>query len=312
MSSNLESAQITLGPADLGSGLLLQAMLASLWRRKGLVARIVGAALALGVIAVLVMPPRYTTKAYIRGEFFAAPDTVAKDDQSTTAGAMNLELVRVIETQSRILLESHWLARRVAQQVGVERLYSLTRQNRFWPSLGGNEAENPEEKLDVAASRLLGALSVTSNPNTYLLEVSYRTGDPQLGELVTNAFMAELLRSAKLQTLSKQRAMAQDALAIQLAKFGDKHPSVVQARTRLAGTDELLKAQLNESWESVLQNAGENVTPATSSPSSSTTMVMSLMLLTGFVLSVGLALWLERNRWWWMYLDPSFRVTPSR
>ena len=159
---------------------------------------------------------------------------------------MNLELVRVIETQARLLMESHLLARRVVDQLGTERLQPLTRQHRFWQVLGGNEAKKPEDERDAVASRLLGGLSVTSNPNAYLVEISYSAGDPALGELVTNAFMAELLRSAKLQTLSKQRAMAQDALAIQLAKFGDKHPSVVQARMRLAGMDELVKAQLNE------------------------------------------------------------------
>ena len=85
MSSNLESGQIALGPPDADSLLPFEAMLASLWRRKGLVTAIVTAALALGVVAIVFMPPRYTAKAYIRGEFFAAPDTVAKDDQSTTA-----------------------------------------------------------------------------------------------------------------------------------------------------------------------------------------------------------------------------------
>jgi uncharacterized protein involved in exopolysaccharide biosynthesis len=309
MSSNLESAHIALSPADASSGPFLQAVFASLWRRRVLSAGIVCIALALGVAAVFVMPARYTAQAYVRGEFFAAPETVAKDDQSTTAAAMNLDLVRVIETQSRLLLESNLLVRRVVEQLGLERLQPVINQHRFWPAFG-SATKNPEDEVNIAAARLLRSLSVTSDPNAYLLAIQFRAGDPELAELITNAFVAELLRSARLQTLSRQRSMAQAALTIQLAKFGDKHPGVVQARMRFAATDELLKAQLDQGEEAILQAAGENVTRATSDPSSSAAFVIGLLLLLGVAISIGIALWLERARWVVM-LEPSFRTTPS-
>jgi uncharacterized protein involved in exopolysaccharide biosynthesis len=246
---------------------------------------IVAIALALGIIAILVMPHRYTGEAYIRGEFFAAPDTVAKDNATMTSGSLNLDLVRVIETQSQ-LLQSHLLARRVVQQLGLQRLRPLV----------SSAAKASEDEMDIAATRLLPGLSVTSDPRSYLITVRFTAADPELAELVTNAFVVELLRSAKLQTLFRQRSLAQDTLSIQLAKFGDKHPAVARARMQLAATDELVKEQLNEGQEAILQAAGEAVTRAISSPSSRKAWI-ALFLLGGLAMSVGAALWLERGRW---------------
>jgi uncharacterized protein involved in exopolysaccharide biosynthesis len=310
MSTTLDSVDGPLASVTIGSGQSLLAAVASIWRRKLLVLGIVATALALGIIAVGAMPARYKAQAYIRGEYFAAPDTVAKDAESTTAGSLSLDLVRVLETQSR-LLESRLLARRVVQQLGLERLKLLVSKRPLWPAtFFGSSVKAPRDEIDAAAARLLDGLSVTSDPRAYLLTVRYSAGEPELAELVTNAFVAELLRSAKLQTLFKQRSLAQATLSIQLAKFGEKHPSVAQARMRLAATEALLKEQLNEDPETILQAAGENVTRAVSAPSSFTYVIV-LLLLAGLAIGVGVALWLERGRWW-VILDPSLKPIPSR
>lgn len=291
MPSNLDSIQIE------PSHLILNAALASLWRRRMLLAGIAAAALALGLIAVLVTPARYTAKAYIRGDFFAAPETVAKDDETTTGAAMSLDLVRVIETQSQLLLESHRLARRVVQQIGLERLRPLASEHHLLPTgLFSSKAKPSGDEMDAVATKLLSNLSVTSDPRAYLLTVRYTAGDPELAELLANGFTAELLRSANLVALFKQRALEQDKLSTQLAKFGDKHPSVAQARMRVAATDQRIQEELSRSHETILQSAGENVTRAISSPSSRR-FVIGLFLLAGLAISVGVALWLERGRW---------------
>jgi uncharacterized protein involved in exopolysaccharide biosynthesis len=303
MSSNVESAHVASASVDARSGSFIQAVLASLWRRKALLVAIVAAALTLAVVTLFVLPARYTAQAYIRGEFFSAPDMVAKDEQSTTTGSMNLDLVRVIETQSQLLLESQPIARRVVQQIGLERLQPLVSKRRFWPAFGSTSKTQGDD-VDTAAARLSRGLAVISNPHTYLLVIQYRAGDPELAELVANAFVAELLRSTKMQALFKQRSLAEAALAIQRAKFGDKHPGMAQAKMRLATIDALLEEQLNKSQQAILQTAGENVTLATSNPSSPTIVVICLVLLAGLAISVAVALWLERDRWW-AHLQPS-------
>ena len=106
--------------------------------------------------------------------------------------------------------------------------------------------------------------------------------------------MAEFLRNSKLQMLSQQRA---EALSQELAKFGDKHPKLIDAKMRLVATDDLLKEQLNETPEVILKAAGENITKAISAPSSPIpAFVIGLLLLVGLVSSIAVGLWLERNQ----------------
>lgn len=293
MSSNLDSDHIQ------HSSPVLAAALVSLWRRRWLTAAIVAGVLAVGAVGVSLMPDRYMTEAYIKGEVFAAPDTVAKVDDSTTAESMGqLDLGRVIETQTRLLL-SHQLARRVVEQIGLERLRPLTSPRSLLPNaFFGGAAKTPKDAVGAAANRLLGGLSVENYPRAYLIAVRFSARDPELAKLIANSFVAELLRSANVQTLFRQRSLAQAALSIQLAKFGDKHPAVAQARMRLATTEELLKEQLTEAPDTIIQTAGENVTKAITASPVSRTFVIYLLLLCSLTIGIGVALWLERGNWW--------------
>jgi uncharacterized protein involved in exopolysaccharide biosynthesis len=299
MSRNAMSANIELATPHLSSGAPLQTALSSLWRRKLLVLVVTAAAFALGMLAVKTMPPRYAAEAYIRGEI-AASDTTNKEEENTNsgAGAMSMDLVRVIETQSR-LLQSHQVALRVVEELGLERLQPVISKRQWLPAALNDGGSTPANENDVAAAQLLHGLTVTSDPRAYLITVRYSAGDPQLAELIANVFVAELLRSTNLQTLSRQRSAAQTTLSKQLAKFGDKHPGVAQAKIRLAAFDALLKDQLSEKPEAILQDAGENVTPAIAASSGPKPLfVLGLLLFIGLSFGIGVALWLERRRWW--------------
>lgn len=284
MSSRLESAPLELASADIRSGEVLQSALASLWRRKLLVLAGAAIAIVLGFITVLVMPARYTAEAYIRGGFDAYY-AVTKEDDATRAGSISVDLVRVIETQSR-WLQTQELARRVVEQLGLERLK---------PEVG-ERANARGDKVGPAAVRLIRRLSVTSDSRAYLITVRYTTGDPELAVLITNAFVAEVLRSTRVQTLFQQRAYIQAKLSNQLARFGEKHPKVAELRTQLATMNDSLERQTSESPESILQTAGENVTKAVAAPSSPHPLrVIGLFLLFSLLISTGVALWLERD-----------------
>jgi uncharacterized protein involved in exopolysaccharide biosynthesis len=297
---SVDSVQIEPSSLDVGFGEALHAALASLWRRKLLVGAIVAIALALGIIAVFVIPPSYTPEAYIRGGFVAS-NAVAKDGEDSRRGGpfIGLDMMRVIETQSR-LLESHDLARRVVQQLGLEQLRPEVSERHWLPDKFYAGAANiREDQTDRAAATLLSRLSVKSDLlRTYLITVRYTGKDSALAVAITNAFVAEFLRSSKLQTLSQQRWSAETTLSRQLAKFGDKHPRVTQAKMQLAATDDLLKKQLSEAPEVLLQNAGENITKAIAVSSwPNPLLVISLLLLLGLVVGIAVALRLERSRW---------------
>jgi uncharacterized protein involved in exopolysaccharide biosynthesis len=304
MSSTLDLVQIESSPLepsslDVGFGEVLHAALASLWRRKLLVGAIVATALALGVIAVFVIPPSYTPEAYIRGGFVVS-NAIATDEGSTSvAPHVGLELTTVIETQSH-LLQTHDLARRVVQQLGLEKLQPEVSETHWLPDkFYGSAANIQEDQTDRTATRLSSRLSVTSDAvRGYSIRLRYTGADSALATVITNAFAAEFLRSSKLQTLSQQRSSAVATLSRQRAKFGDKHPRVTQTKMLLAALDDLFKEQLTEAPEALLQAAGENVTKATDAPSSPNPRVLiGLFLAIGVVVGLGVALWLERRRW---------------
>jgi uncharacterized protein involved in exopolysaccharide biosynthesis len=300
--SNLDYAHVAPASADYGSRLVVHAAL-GVWRHKRLMFGILAAALALGMIAVLVIPTRYTAEAHLSGEFLAA--NPATNEDKTPSIPISLDLSRVIETQSR-LLQSHQVALRVVQQIGLERLQPVVNKRPWLPDgLNDSTVKTQSELEAIAAATLLGGLSVRSDPRAYLLTVLYSAEDPELVVLITNAFVAELLRNAKLQDLSQKRAFAEAVLSQHLARFGDKHPRLVNVRMRLAVANDLLKEQLKASPEAILNAAGENVTKAISgTPRPRPAFVIGLLLLVGLVIGIGVALWLERDRWW----QPSFRV----
>jgi uncharacterized protein involved in exopolysaccharide biosynthesis len=299
MSSHLDSVQVEPYSLGIHSEELLYATIASLWRRKLLMVAIFVTALALGSIAALVMPERYTAEAYI---WFSASDpVVTNDDRSSDAPGISLVLERVIETHSR-LLQSDQLARRVVERLGLERLRPEVNEGSWLPAqFHGNATDVSGHQEDMAATRLLRGLSVNTDPRGYLIAVQYTAADSGLAALIVNAFVAESLRSRKLQTLSQQRSYAQAKLSKQLATLGNKHPKVAEARVQLAAADNLLEEELSKSSEEILQAAGPNVTLAqatTISSSPSPPFVIGLSLLIGLVVGLAVALWLERG-WWW-------------
>ena len=311
MSSNVDSIRIEHSSLDIRLGNVLLAAFASLWRRKLLTMAIVATALTLGIMTVFAMPAQYTAVSYIRG-VVGGSNTVIKDDINPSKGGpapigFGLDVGRVIETQTR-LLASDELAHRVVEQLGLERLRPELNENpSLLAKLFGHAANVPAKQ--VVATKILHSLSVTSDPRAYLITVRYTDRDRQLAVLITNAFVAEFLRSAKIQTLSQQRYFAQAILSKQLSRFGDKHPRVAEARLLLAATDDLLKEQLNQAPEAVLQAAGENVTEARAAvPSSPKSFVIGLFLLVGLCVGFGVALWLERDRWW---VASQYHVRPS-
>ena len=65
-------------------------------------AAIIASAVALGIIVIWVIPPRYTPTAFIRGGFVVS-NALASDEDSKSGAYVGLDLTRLIETQSRLL-----------------------------------------------------------------------------------------------------------------------------------------------------------------------------------------------------------------
>ena len=254
------------GDASLGSYYedRLRVILTGVWRHKLLVLATIAAALVIGITLALVMPKRYTAEASVR-EGFA--DAVTSYGKSGGGGVIALDASMLVETRSR-LLQSRWLARRVVERLGLERIRPAVSEGLFSSWLGAKfygEARAPGYPEDMAAKRLLSGLSVKTEPRVYQITVGYTAGDPELAALITNAFVVEFLQTARLQTLSQQRNLAQQALSEDLATLGAKHPKVVEEKMRLEAADAILKAQLSKNSEEIERTGGGSVSFAQAS-----------------------------------------------
>ena len=191
------------------------------------------------------MPERYSAAAYVRG-VVPGSNAMAKDDNDNAGATIGLDLGRVLETQTR-LLSSYQLAHRVIEQIGlIELRPELNEAPLPLIDIFSHSGNATEHKDDKAVAAVLRNLTVTSDPRAYLITVRYSDRDPQLAAVIADAFVAEFLRSVKLQALAQQRAAAQGALAKQLATFGPKHPKVGEAKARLASLDDLVTDELNK------------------------------------------------------------------
>jgi uncharacterized protein involved in exopolysaccharide biosynthesis len=296
MSGNLGSIGLQASAADVRSAGTLQTALSILWRRSFLIAAAAAVACALGVVVVSSMPERYSAAAYVRG-VVPGSNAMAKDDNDNPGATIGLDLGRVLETQTR-LLSSYQLAHRVIEQIGLIELRPELNEAPLPLIDIFSQSENAaEHKDDKAVAAVLRNLAVTSDPRAYLITVRYSDRDPQLAAVIADAFVAEFLRSVKLQALAQQRATAQGALAKQLATFGPKHPKVGEAKARLASLDDLITDELNKTPKTILQAAGENVTAAIASPANAKTpLVLAVFLVMGLGIGIAIAFWLERDQ----------------
>lgn len=247
------------GGTSLGSYYegVLRTTLANLWRRRVLVATFVAAAVVIGLAIAIAVPDRYTAEAYIGG--FTTGDN---------AGGATVDAAMLVETQAR-LIGSHQLARRVVDRIGLERVspaLSRDRLSSFWHSIFPQSSQRTSQEFqdDLAASKLLEGLLVKTEPRVYLITLQYTSGNPDLAALIVNTFVTEFLRSNKLQSLSQQRDLARLSLE-QLTTLGQKHPKVIDAKTRLQAADVLLTAEENKTNEEIKRSAGGNVTFAQAS-----------------------------------------------
>src|SRR5262249_16028453 len=160
------------------------------------------------------------------------------------------------------LLQSHQLARQVVERVGLKKLRPEVGEG-SWLKFYVQPADSPGRPEELAATKLLDRLSVTTDGRAYLITVRYKEArDPELATLIANAFVGEILRKTQLEILAQQRSSTQASLSKRLAKFGDKYPRVIEAKLQLVAIDHLPEKWQRETHDEILRAAGENVTLA--------------------------------------------------
>jgi uncharacterized protein involved in exopolysaccharide biosynthesis len=272
---------------------IVLATLATLWQRKLLIGTAIVVALLLGIIASLLIPPRYTANAFVRVAFVST-------DTASTTGGIAIDGALMVETRSRVF-KTHQVARRVVEKLGLQRLRPVVAQGLVGSMLQrlviGIEPA-PGYPEDLAATRLLRNLTIKTEPRVYLITVSYTASDPALAALIANAFVAESLRLYVLQGLNEQRTTAQAAVAELVAALGERHPSVARARGKLASVEALLEAEKFNTKREIetFTNDGVLAAQPVAVPSSpNPQLIIGIAMLLGLVAGIGIAILLDRR-----------------
>lgn len=205
-----------------------------LWRYRVLIMRFVACGLAIAIVAVITIPPRYTSEAILQLNF--------SRDEPNTATRMqriaSMEASAVVEGVVRVL-RSRSLAGAVVSRLGLAddpefsgRPSRLMRVIWWVRRMFGLGAVVPTAH-DIATDRLFSALQVNIVPRSYVISVTISASQPQRAAQLANAVVFEYLRGQQVQQLAElQRTLERD-IADMSALYGSLHPRVVDANERL-------------------------------------------------------------------------------
>ena len=214
----------------------------TLRRRKGTLASFFLGALVLAVITILVVPKRFDASARLFLDFDDA-DAFGLEQLPLTG----LDPTTRLQTQMRIL-QSDTLAWTVIKQ---ERLYSnrsFAGRRLFHRSLVEDAPQDIDQASPELRSKLLDRfqknLDVSLMPKTEIVEIRFRSGDPQLAARVVNA-LANAYIERRFKTKYEATIQASDWLTQQLddlkrrAEESQSKLADYQRQTGLLGTDEV-------------------------------------------------------------------------
>jgi uncharacterized protein involved in exopolysaccharide biosynthesis len=159
--------------------------------------------------------------------------------------------------------------------------------------------------LERATARVKQRLTVANDPRSYLIAISFTAASPEEAAKVANAFAIEYVRAKTLQRLADAVATANSKFAQQSAIYGERHPSISQAKAELEAARMRLQVAINGS-EEISPGAGVTLAEPNPTPSSPRgVVILSLTFLAAAVSSMGLAVWLDRR-------ENRSRAIPSR
>lgn len=281
-----------------------------LWRRRLLIIKTGALALALGILVAFALPKKYTASAYIYDNSSAA-FTIQAAQRREASPFVDASLL--VETQARIF-RSHQLALQVVKRLGFDRLRSELGPGPTWNWLtDGGAARTAAYQEDMAATKLLNGLSITTEPRVYMIGVQYTARDPVLAADVTNAFVVEFVRMTTLQTLSTELATAYNSLHQELATHGKRYPTVVAAQSRVSAAQTRLKEQQQKTLAEIERSSAESIVYANAIaiPSSpNILLIIAAFLILGLAAGVILAIRIESGKSWPRSL--SAKVTRAR
>jgi uncharacterized protein involved in exopolysaccharide biosynthesis len=213
-----------------------------LWRRKLLIGALPIAALLVSSIALVLIGPSYKAEAVIALNFDRenqTADTRAQPIPSVDATALVNSAALAIRSRAtatavvtRLGLDED---ADFTPESGLHRVLSVARE-----ALGLNGA--PQSPRDVAVSHLMQRFTVTNEPRSYLISITFTTRDPEQSARLANAVALEYLRGHMLQEVVDARAAVERDLTQLSSVYGVAHPNYVLGRRKLESLESRLSA----------------------------------------------------------------------
>jgi uncharacterized protein involved in exopolysaccharide biosynthesis len=269
----------------------------SILRHLPLVIGLVAITLVMAGLLVSLLPRQYSAEALITPDFFLHEDNSKQAPLATIDGAM------LVNSEARFI-SSPAMVRAVVRRLGLggdpEFVASSTA---FFRGLDWvKDAILPESvvnsPLERAASRVGKWLTVTNNPRSYLISVSFTCSSPEKAANIANAFAREYLKAKATQRQIDAVTMASLKLAQYSSTYGEKHPRVERAKAELMAARTRLQGAINaESAPGETLDGGVTLAESNPTPTSPRGYaILGVALALALTLGIGCAMWLDRHQ----------------
>src|SRR5579862_8397941 len=197
------------------------------------------------IFSVVAIASLKTTPVYEASGTIAVnkPDTTLNFQNSTT---LSLDYFDPTELDTEVkILQSDLLAMQVIRELNLDRRPEIANQAPPSPSAPGDLAPDPLQTDPALASSMIGGfkgnLRVNLSPNTRIIEVHYRSADPQMAANVVNTFMQTYVEN-NFKARFESTMQASDWLSKQLVDLQMKVETSQEKLVRYQKEHEILGA----------------------------------------------------------------------
>jgi uncharacterized protein involved in exopolysaccharide biosynthesis len=262
--------------------------LRSIIRHRRLIALAVALSFAFACITIPMLPRKYTAQALIY------PDLFSRDQGKVTALA-SVDANAIVTGEAR-LIHSDAFLRAVVRRLGED-----APKPHSWPAILEwvraillPETRNHSE-FDRTVAMLRNKVVIMNDTRSYLISISFTGASPEEAARIVDSFAIEYAHEKAAQRRVDRVNFAEFELQRQRTVYGDKHPKTLQALEERDAARAAANLQVNARDEpgdgQSIQLAEPDQTPT--SPNGFVILVLSL--LSGLLVGVGLAIWLDHK-----------------
>jgi uncharacterized protein involved in exopolysaccharide biosynthesis len=269
-----------------------------LWARAVPILWGLAVALALALIALVLIGPRYTGQATIQFNFVREePATGSKLLPTAT-----IDPIAVVDSAAPIV-RSRATANAVVTRLGLDKDPVFARGSHLWRLFSGIRSllgfkEAAISNHDLAEDQLMRQIAVTIDPRSYLMSISVTAADPDRAARLANAVALEYLRGQLQQQLTDAYAAAERQMVDLSAIYGIRHPAYQSEQLKL----ERLHSRLRELREEPFDEAAASRVAGQSFVAAQKVVVPSgpnILLVLGLtaIAELGIGAWLALQPW---------------